>query len=82
MAFKTDKLEARIIERFGTQKAFCEAIGIAESTLSRYLNEGRDWKGSTLIAAVRVLQIPDEQIDDYFFAPRVAKKKPRKKATA
>lgn len=77
MTYKTDKLKARIVEKFGTQKAFCEAIGVAPSTLSRYLNEGLDWKSSTLIKAVRALQIPDEEIDLYFFVPRVAKKEPK-----
>ena len=74
MAYETTKLEARIVEKFGTQKAFCEAAGIAESTLSRYLTEGRDWKGSTLMTAIRLLEIQDEEIDAYFFVPRVAKK--------
>ena len=81
MAYKTDKLEARIVEKFGSQKAFCEAIGIAESTLSRYINEGKDWKGSTLIKAVKALQIPAEEIDAYFFAPRVAKVEPKRAKT-
>lgn len=72
--YETKKLEARIIEKFGTQKAFCEAVGMAESTLSRYLSDGRDWKGSTLIAAIRLLQIPDEEVNDYFFVPKVPQK--------
>lgn len=76
--FKTDKLRDRIIERFGTQKAFAEAIGIPNSTLSRYLNVGRNWRGETLIKAVRLLDIPDDEIDGYFFEPRVAKREPKK----
>lgn len=72
--FNTEKLEARIIEKFGNQKRFCAAIGIAQSTLSRYLNEGRDWKGSILIKAYRALEIPEDQIDTYFFQPIVPKR--------
>lgn len=77
MAYNTTKLKARIIEMYGTQKAFAGAIGVEESTLSRYLKEGRDLRGSTLIKAVRALEIPDDEIDAYFFVPRVSKVKPK-----
>ena len=77
MAYKTEKLEARIIEKFGTQKAFAESLGVTKSTLSRYLSTGRDWKGSTLIKAIRLLEIPEVEIDSYFFAPRVPQKEPK-----
>ena len=76
MAYNTDKLKARIIEKYGTQKAFANALKIQESTLCRYLN-GRDMRGSTLIKVVRALEIPDEEIDAYFFTPRVTKVKPK-----
>lgn len=78
MAYKTDKLEARIIERFGTQKAFAAAIGTSRSVICRYLKEGRDWRGSTLMKAVRVLDIPQDEIESYFFEPRVAIPQPKR----
>ena len=74
--FNTDKLKARIMERFDTQKAFAEALGIPDSTLSRYLTEGGNWRGSILIKAVRLLDIPDDEVDVYFFEPKVAKREP------
>lgn len=77
MAYKTDKLEARIVEKFGTQKAFAQAIGASRSAVCRYIKEGHDWRGSTLIKAIRVLEIPQEEIEAYFFEPRVAKKHPK-----
>ena len=80
MKFERDKLTTLIREKFGTQKAFAEALGVEESTLSRYLSDGRDWKGQTLIKAVRLLEIPEAEIDSYFFTLRVVKKQPRKKA--
>ena len=80
MSYKTEKLQTRIVEKFGTQKAFCEAVGMYESTLSRYLSSGKDWKGSLLIKAVEVLEIPADQIEAYFFEPVVAKRK-QKEAT-
>lgn len=80
MAYETKKLEHRIIEKFGTQSAFADALGITKSTLSRYLSNGHDWKGSTLIKAIRLLEIPEQEIDLYFFAPRVAITQPKEKA--
>ena len=77
MAYKTDKLEARIVEKFGTQKAFAQAIGASRSAVCRYIKEGRDWRGSTLIKAIRVLEIPEDEIEAYFFEPRVTLMEPK-----
>lgn len=75
MTYKTDKLKARIVEKFGDQKSFAKALGMTEATLSRLLNEGRDWKGSMLMRAVELLEIPAVQVDSYFFEPTVSKVK-------
>lgn len=77
MAFKTEKLKARIIEKYGDQRTFAKALGMTEPTLSRLLNEGRDWRGSMLMKAVELLEIPAVQVDSYFFEPAVAKEKPK-----
>ena len=73
--YKTEKLKARIVEKFGTQKAFADAVGMYESTLSRYLATGKDWKGSKLIKACELLEIPAHEVDVYFFEPAVSKGK-------
>lgn len=78
MTYKTDKLQSRIIEKFGTQAAFAEALGMDKTTLSRLLSEGREWKGSKMMKAVEVLEIPAEEIDSYFFAPAVEELQPQK----
>lgn len=75
MTYKTEKLKARIIEKFGNQKAFAEALGMTEASLSRLLTSGKDWKGSMLMRAIELLEIPATQIDSYFFEPAVSKKK-------
>ena len=77
MAYQTDKLEARIVEKFGTQKAFAQAIGVSRSAVCRYLKDGRDWRGSSLTKAIRVLEIPNDEIDSYFFVPRVTQMEPK-----
>lgn len=77
MAYKTDKLKARIIEKFGDQKHFAEAMGINESTLSRILSTGREWKGSLMMKAIELLEIPAVQVDSYFFESEVANSQPK-----
>ncbi len=78
MVYKTEKLRSRIKEKFGDQKKFAEAIGINESTLSRCLNEGREWKGSNMMKAVKALKIPSSDIESYFFEPAVEETQPQK----
>lgn len=71
MAFKTDKLQSRIIARYGTFSAFADALGMDKTTLSKLLSEGRDWKGSNMMRAIELLDIPHTEINAYFFDPRV-----------
>lgn len=75
MKYKTEKLKARIIEKYGSQKNFAEAMQMEESTLSRYL-AGKDWKGATMMKAIELLEIPFEEINSYFFEPVVSKCQP------
>lgn len=77
MAYKTDRLKSRILEKYGDQKSFAEAIGINESTLSRYLS-GREWKSRAMFKAIEVLDIPHDEIEVYFFDKSVSKRKPRR----
>ena len=76
--YDTEKLKARILEKFGNQKAFAKAIGMTPPTICKYLKRGSEWKGSYLIKAIRVLEIKDTEVDAYFFTPAVAKTPPRK----
>lgn len=78
MIYKTDKLQARIIEKYGTQAAFAEALGMDKTTLSRLISEGREWKGSKMMKAIELLNIPNNEIDDYFFVPAVEELQPQK----
>jgi len=81
MAYKTERLKARIVEKFGDQKSFAVAMGMNESTLSRYLATGQDWRGSLMMKAIDLLEIPSSQVDAYFFDPVVSKEKPKEVKT-
>ena len=61
------KLRGAIREKFGTQKAFAEALGINSSTLVNKLSGRVEWTVSEVQASVEFLDIPWEHIRDYFF---------------
>lgn len=77
MPYKTDKIRGRIVEKFGSQKAFAEAMNINETTLSKILNNGTEWKASSALKAIKMLEIPNNEVDLYFFEPRVEKTQPK-----
>lgn len=71
MAFNYNKLRGKIIEKFGTQSAFSKAMRVSERTLSLKLN-GRIYFVQDEIALVaELLGIPQEEIQVYFFTPKV-----------
>jgi transcriptional regulator with XRE-family HTH domain len=76
MEYTTTKLKTRIVERFGNQKNFAEAMGMSEGTLSRYLAGDNEWKASTMIKAAELLEIPGDAVAAYFFETSVSKGKP------
>lgn len=49
MAFNYDKLKGKIVEFFGSQYRFAEAMGMSERTLSLKLNGNVPWKQRYLI---------------------------------
>lgn len=67
MKYKTDKLKARILEKCGSYKAFADMLGMGKTTLSKALSNGSEWRGSNLIKAIEILDIPSDEINSYFF---------------
>ena len=71
--FDYSKLIGRIIEKFGTRRAFANAAGYSENTISRKLsgkipittNDITEWTSSVL------LDIPYDEIPKYFFTLKV-----------
>ena len=61
------KLRGRIREKFGTQEAFADAMGMSNTTLSAKLNRKTDWKRQEIETACRLLGIDAECIPVYFF---------------
>lgn len=67
MKYDFTDLSARILGRFENYLAFAKAAGISPEQLRRYLQNERPMKVSVMNRMVELLQIPDIQVDSYFF---------------
>lgn len=66
------KLRGLIRERYHTEKAFAETIGLSAPMLSSKLNDRNDWKAGEIVAACKALDISPDLIGVYFFTAKVA----------
>jgi transcriptional regulator with XRE-family HTH domain len=66
--FSTSKLRGRIIERFGSQTAFCKASKRSNSFVSQYLNGHTFLDQRVIDEWAELLDIPCDEIPAYFFA--------------
>lgn len=73
MAINQSKLKGRIIEKFGSQKAFAKAYGISDNAMSKKM------QGKTAISVADIRKMSDpafldikvEEYPVYFFADEV-----------
>ncbi len=68
------ELKNKIESVYGTQREFAKACGVTESSVSRFLNGTRAWRGETVIRAAKLLGINGDEIEAYFFPHLLAKK--------
>lgn len=68
MEFKYAKLRGRIKEKFGTEREFSEALGIAQVTLSRKFSGKTQFSSNDIKQMSVLLDIPLEEAGQYFFA--------------
>ncbi|MBS6280273.1 MAG: DUF739 family protein [Lachnospiraceae bacterium] len=73
MSFNYNKLKGRIIEVFGSQAEFAKAMKWSERTLSLKLNGKIAWKQTDIVSAVKLLNLTDSDIKEYFFTLEVQK---------
>ena len=71
MSYNYSALLGKIVEVFGTQANFAEALGVSEHTVSLRLNGKRQWKQEEILRASSLLHIPKEEIAHYFFTLKV-----------
>ena len=65
------KLEGKIKEVYGPQKAFAEAMGMKQPALSQRLKGTVEWKTSEIAQACDLLEIPLAEAHVYFFTLKV-----------
>lgn len=69
--FNFDKLLGRIIEKYGTRKAFASDMGMSESSLCDRLNGKIPFKMEEIWKAANLLDIRPDEIGEYFFTLKV-----------
>ena len=62
------KLIGRLIEKYGTRKAFAEKLGISENSMSLKLNGKTGFSQDDMNQWSDLLGIDVSEIGDYFFA--------------
>ena len=67
MAYNYSKLLGRIVEKFGTQARFAEAMGLSERSLSLKMNCKVPFKQPEISKACGLLEIDATDIHSYFF---------------
>ena len=71
MAYDYSKLLGKIVEKYGTQAKFSNALGLSERTLSLKLNGIRGFKQEEITHACKLLELNDDDITSYFFTMKV-----------
>ena len=69
----SNRLRGRIIEKFGSNRAFADAIGCCQETVANYLSGARTINRVTIVKWCDALEIPMDEIAAYFFAKDVQK---------
>ena len=68
MSLKYAKLRGRIVEKFGTQDAFREQIGISKTAMSNKMTGKTGFSRDDIIKWCKLLSIDMQNVSDYFFA--------------
>ncbi len=71
VVFDYNKLRGRIVEKFGTQSAFAEAMGMSNGTLSMKLASKSYFSADEIVKACELLEITSGEVSAYFFTREV-----------
>lgn len=64
------KLRIRILEYYDTQRSFAEALGMSQNVLSYRLQGRTQFRSDEIYKVCQMLDIPQEQIGEYFLTLR------------
>lgn len=62
-----NKLRGKIVEVFGSQSVYAEALGISKNSLSKKLNCKTEFNQTDIRKWCQLLEIPLEEAGTYFF---------------
>ena len=71
--FDHSKLRGKIREIYGTEEALAKEAGLNRSSLSKRLNGNIDFSVREIYKICALLQIPAQNLGDFFFTKRVRK---------
>lgn len=74
MKYNYDKLRGRIKEKLGNESAYAELLGLSNSSISAKLNSQVPFSLKEMDMTIEKLEIPTDEIYDYFFTKQVEKK--------
>ena len=69
--FDYSRLKGRIIEMFGSQKAFAKELGVTEGTLSMKMSCHTYFMQNEIYRISDILKISPESLSTYFFTQKV-----------
>ena len=67
MSYNYNKLKGKIVEKFGTQLAFAQAMGLSERSISLKMNNKVPFTQPEISKAIAILELNDNEIQSYFF---------------
>lgn len=73
MNFDYSKLFGKIREKYKTQAAFADAMGMSRTSLNQRLNNVLDFSQGEMEKAAELLGFPKNRIPEYFFTVKVQK---------
>ena len=73
MNYSYDKLKGRIKEILDTQDRYAEEIGISVTSVNYKLNNKSFFTQNEIYNSIKVLKIPANEIQEYFFTQEVEK---------
>lgn len=67
MAYDYSKLSGRIKEKYGTNGKFAAALGLSEHSFSKKITNKSRFKQSEITKSLDLLEIPYQDVGEYFF---------------
>lgn len=68
MGYSYDKLRGRIVERYGSQEKYAEALGISTNSLSKKMTGKTGFSQKDIVLWSELLEISKSEYGEYFFA--------------